>query len=125
MELFILANAVTTDSEIDLMLFIEHNWFQITLIISLIATIIKAVKAFDKYNDENISRHNETKAEIIKIKTKMDEMEEKRCEGSERTQLIMEGLEATLISLHDDGHNGPVTKSLEAMSEYKNRMASK
>lgn len=109
----------------ELMKFIEHNWFQITLIVSLITAITKVVHAFDKYNEENIARHNDTKSQIIEIKSRIEEIEQKRVDGSERTRLIMEGLEATLISLHDDGHNGPVTKSLEAISEYKNRMASK
>lgn len=115
----------TVDVSIELMKFIEHNWFQITLIVSLITAITKVVHAFDKYNEENIARHNDTKSQIIEIKSRIEEIEQKRVDGSERTRLIMEGLEATLISLHDDGHNGPVTKSLEAISEYKNRMASK
>lgn len=115
----------TVDVSMELMKFIEHNWFQITLIVSLITAITKVVHAFDKYNEENIARHNDTKSQIIEIKSRIEEIEQKRVDGSERTRLIMEGLEATLISLHDDGHNGPVTKSLEAISEYKNRMASK
>lgn len=115
----------TIDVSVELMEFIEHNWFQITLIVSLITAITKVVHAFDKYNEENIARHNETKSQIIEIKSRIEEIEQKRVDGSERTRLIMEGLEATLISLHDDGHNGPVTKSLEAISEYKNRIASK
>ena len=36
----------------------------------------------------------------------------------------MEGVEATLISLKNEGHNGPVTASLEAINAYKLRKAS-
>ena len=35
----------------------------------------------------------------------------------------MNGVEATLKTLHAQGHNGPVTKSLDELNQYKLKKA--
>lgn len=119
----------------DLMKFLEENWFQITLIITIIGTVIKLTTRFDNSVNENNKKFNDLKKDIKdlrddtndkidKINKRLDDSDEKRNDGQERTRLIMEGVEATLISLKNEGHNGPVTASLEAINAYKLRKAS-
>ena len=115
----------------ELMKFIEENWFQITLIGALISFTIKLTNKVNTYNsrfddlrDDIESLKNTTNDKIDEINNRLDNSDEKRKESQERTRLIMEGVEATLISLKNEGHNGPVTSSLEAINEYKIKKAS-
>ena len=168
----------------DLFDFLHHNWFQITLIISLITVFIKitykiitklsafdsaiselrndiennkkgresqikevtdAVLASKRERAEQISDiHNKldemhnildasnesTDIRVYKIEEKidylsnwLDEFNAKEDDKHERNILIMEGVEATLITLHNASFNGPVTKSLENINNYKTRKA--
>lgn len=168
----------------DLFDFLHHNWFQITLIISLITVFIKLtykistkLNAFDSaiselrndiennkkeresqikevtdavlaskreraeqisdiYNKldemhDTLNASNEsTDIRVHKIKEKidylsnwLDEFNAKEDDKHERNVLIMEGVEATLTTLHNASFNGPVTKSLENINNYKTRKA--
>lgn len=168
----------------DLFDFLHHNWFQITLIISLITVFIKitykiitklnefdstiselrndiennkkeresqikevtdAVTASKRERAEQISdiynkldeMHNilsasneSTDIRFYKIEEKidylsnwLDEFNAKEDDKHERNILIMEGVEATLTTLHNASFNGPVTKSLENINNYKTRKA--
>lgn len=168
----------------DLFEFLHHNWFQITLIISLITVFIKitykiitklnafdsaiselrndiknnkkeresqikevtdAVLASKRERAEQISdiynkldeMHNilnasneSTDIRVYKIEEKidylsnwLDEFNAKEDDKHERNILIMEGVEATLTTLHNASFNGPVTKSLENINNYKIRKA--
>lgn len=168
----------------DLFDFLHHNWFQITLIISLIAVFIKityqiitklnefdsaiselrndiknnkkeresqikevtdAVLASKRERAEQISdiyskldeMHNilnasneSTDIRVYRIEEKidylsnwLDEFNAKEDDKHERNILIMEGVEATLTTLHNASFNGPVTKSLENINNYKTRKA--
>lgn len=115
----------------ELMAFIEHNWFPITLIVSIITFTIKITKIVNTYN----VRLNDLTSEISNLKSenkkKFDEINKRfdnnytdREDEKERTRLIMQGVEATLISLKNEGHNGPVTTSLQEINDYKTRKAS-
>lgn len=112
------------------MAFIEHNWFPITLIASIVAFTIKMTKIVNTYTE----KLNDLTAEVSNLKTenkkKFDEINRRfdnhhidREDEKERTRLIMQGVEATLISLKKDGHNGPVTTSLQEINDYKTRKA--
>lgn len=168
----------------DLFDFLYHNWFQITLIISLITVFIKItykiitkLNAFDSAiselrNDiENNKKERESQIkevtdvvlaskrerteQISDIYNKLDEMHNilnasnestdirvhkieekidylsnwldefnaKEDDKHERNILIMEGIEATLTTLHNASFNGPVTKSLENINNYKTKKA--
>lgn len=114
----------------ELMAFIEHNWFPITLIASIITFTIKLNNVVNNYmqvlNDlkEDISDFKvETDTKFKNIDKRFDQHRDDREEDKERTRLIMQGVEATLISLKNDGHNGPVTKSLDDINEYKTKKA--
>lgn len=168
----------------DLFDFLHHNWFQITLIISLITVFIKitykiitklnafdsaiselrndiennkkeresqikevtdAVLASKRERTEQISdiynkldeMHNilnasneSTDIRVHKIEEKidylsnwLDEFNAKEDDKHERNILIMEGIEATLTTLHNASFNGPVTKSLENINNYKTKKA--
>lgn len=168
----------------DLFDFLHHNWFQITLIISLITVFIKitykiitklnafdsaiselrndiennkkeresqikgvtdAVLASKRERTEQISdiynkldeMHNilnasneSTDIRVYKIEEKidylsnwLDEFNAKEDDKHERNILIMEGIEATLTTLHNASFNGPVTKSLENINNYKTKKA--
>lgn len=169
----------------DLFDFLHHNWFQITLIISLITVFIKItykittkLNAFDlaiselrndiennkkeresqikeitdavldskkertkqisdiyiKLDDMHLNILDEANNNIdIKISTMegkidylsrwLDDFNAKEDDKHERNRLIMEGVEATLTTLHNASFNGPVTKSLENINNYKTRKA--
>lgn len=168
----------------DLFDFLQHNWFQITLIISLITVFIKItykiitkLNAFDlaiselRTDIENNKKERESKIkdvtdavldskrerteQISDIYNKLDEMHNtlnasnestdirvskieekidylskwldefnaKEDDKHERNILIMEGIEATLTTLHNASFNGPVTKSLENINSYKTKKA--
>lgn len=115
----------------ELMKFLEENWFQITLIGTLISFTVKLTNKVNLYNSrfDDLKKDikdfkDDTNDKITKINERLDEDDKKRTEGQERTRLIMKGVEATLISLKNEGHNGPVTESLEAINEYKLNKAS-
>ena len=168
----------------DLFDFLHHNWFQITLIISLITVFIKitykiitklnafdsaiselrndiennkkeresqikevtdAVLASKRERAEQISdiynkldeMHNilnasneSTDIRVYKIEEKidylsnwLDEFNAKEDDKHVRNILIMEGVEATLTTLHNASFNGPVTRSLEDINNYKTKKA--
>lgn len=75
-------------------------------------------------NDDNKELRKDLMEGYESLSKRMDSMEGKRIAGGERTRIIMDGVEATLMSLRDEGHDGLVTKSLEAIQEYKSRRAS-
>ena len=115
----------------ELMSFVEHNWFPITLIISIITFTIKMTNIVNDYTDRfddlkqdvsNLKAENDKK--FKNINAKFDAHAKDKEDERERTRLIMQGVEATLISLKNEGHNGPVTTSLEEINEYKTRKAS-
>ena len=88
----------------------------------------KILKICEEYsipvNDELIQKTKKEIEHMIVEKAKqLNEQESRHKDDMERTRLIMDGVEATLVSLHNDGHNGPVTKSLEAINEYKSQKA--
>lgn len=116
----------------DLVTFVEQNWFTISLLATIIAFVYKVTKALDSFEQETKSRDEELRASLDGFKSdvknhfkqvddKFKELEDKREDEKERTRIIMTGVEATLISLHDDGHNGPVTASLKEIADYKAR----
>lgn len=168
----------------DLFDFLHHNWFQITLIISLITVFIKItykiitkLNAFDstiselrndiennkkeresqikEVTDAVLASKRERTEQILDIYNKLDEMHNilnasnestdirvykieekidylsnwldefnaKEDDKHERNILIMEGIEATLTTLHNASFNGPVTKSLENINNYKTKKA--
>lgn len=144
----------------ELFKFLQMNWFEITVVLSLVGFAIKAttfisdnMRKFDELKanledtikdenrkmDDKMNKINDriddlkndikevrkdTNDKIDCLNDRIDLNEQKRVDGQERTRLIMEGVEATLISLHNDGHNGPVTASLKAINDYRNRKAS-
>lgn len=118
----------------ELMVFIEHNWFTITVIISIITLTSKFTKIIEDYT----KRLDDLKSDISDMKTetnkKFDDINDRldnelkdrnrdKDDDKERTRLIMQGVEATLISLSNEGHNGPVTQSLMEINDYKNKKA--
>lgn len=129
----------------ELWTFIEENWFELTAIASLFAFGWKISKAVTTYIDSINSQiksikssmdsiHKKYDSQFEDMKTRIDqnrqetqkklsEIENKRNDSIERTRLIMEGVEATLVTLHEQGYNGPVTQSLTAIRDYKNRKA--
>ena len=169
----------------DLFDFLHHNWFQITLIATLVGFAIKLtisitnklnifnakIESLDRKIDNNreecqnqtielsskidenteerkqqISELNgkiEKKVQLVyrdtddrihksvlaldkkidKIQLTIDTFTDKQKDTHERNILIMEGVEATLTTLHNASFNGPVTKSLENINDYKTRKA--
>lgn len=114
----------------ELMEFIEHNWFPITLLISIVSFTIKItniVKNYDlKFKELKSDMQDfkeDTNTKFQEINDKFDDNFKDKEDDKERTRLIMQGVEATLISLKNDGHNGPVTTSLQEINDYKTRKA--
>lgn len=112
--------------------FLEQNWFAISLLATIIIFVVKVTKALDSFEqdtkarDEELSKNlkdfkAEVKGHFEQVDEKFKELEDKREDEKERTRIIMTGVEATLISLHNDGHNGPVTASLKEIADYKAR----
>lgn len=115
--------------------FLEANWFQITLLSSLIIFAVKLAINIKDYMDKSDEKFEEIKNQIKELtednNRKFDEIDEKfkeyeakMIDNQERNQLIIEGIEATLVSLKTAGYNGPVTESLRKIDDYKNRKAS-
>lgn len=131
----------------DLIKFLEMNWFSITGIVGLLSFVIKANNTLNNYkatvekNNERLEAkidgiHKDMQSEMKEIKqtfnNKFDDVYEQlqttetiRKEGSRRTLIIMNGVEATLRTLHDKGANGPVTESLKELERYKSEQAVK
>lgn len=134
----------------DFVTFLENNWFAIGGLIALIGTTWKMSTQLNEYKnqvaerDRQLEQKSDEKDKALdekldkmqtEINDKIDSIERKfnshieeydghKDDNIERTRLIMEGVEATLHSLHDEGHNGPVTKSLAEIEAYKSRKAS-
>lgn len=129
----------------DLWNIIEENWFNISTLIAMLTFIWKISMAINKHTTTidkkftDLQTSSDKKDEEIyqqisdlnkkfhdshaKILSQLEESEKHRIEGTERTRIIMNGVEATLVTLHNSGANGPVTKSLDEISEYKSRKA--
>lgn len=123
--------------------FLNNNWFSISCLITIVTlTLQVSTKLNDIQNSSNkgdselesdlkdtyVTLHEE----IIELKHQVDtsheelqnlirDSEVRREDSNERMRIIMDGVEATLVSLHDDGHNGPVTRSLNAIQDYKSK----
>ena len=124
--------------EYDLLEFIKFNWFTLSLIFGILSFGYKTVKYIEDYK-KSISEQNkllneklehnfeEIRVELNKLSNKLDEhiVEQDIFDDdrAERTKLIMNGVEATLKTLHAQGHNGPVTKSLDELNQYKLKKA--
>ena len=124
--------------EYDLLEFIKFNWFTLSLILGILSFGYKTVKYIEDYK-KSISEQNrllneklehnfeEIRSELNKLSNKLDEhiVEQDIFDDdrAERTKLIMNGVEATLKTLHAQGHNGPVTKSLDELNQYKLKKA--
>ena len=114
----------------DLVTFLEQNWFAISLLATIITFVYRITKALDSFEQETKKRDEElrnslddfkkdVKTHFEQVDEKFKELDVKREDEKERTRIIMTGVEATLISLHNEGHNGPVTASLKEISDYK------
>lgn len=124
--------------EYDLLEFIKFNWFTLSLIFGILSFGYKTVKYIEDYkksiseqdkllNEKLEHNFEEIRAELNKLSNKLDEhiVEQDIFDDdrAERTKLIMNGVEATLKTLHAQGHNGPVTKSLDELNQYKLKKA--
>lgn len=124
--------------EYDLLEFIKFNWFTLSLIFGILSFGYKTVRYIEEYkksiseqdrllNEKLEHNFEEIRAELNKLSNKLDEhiVEQDIFDDdrAERTKLIMNGVEATLKTLHAQGHNGPVTKSLDELNQYKLKKA--
>lgn len=124
--------------EYDLFEFIKFNWFTLSLIFGILSFGYKSVKYIEEYkksvseqdrllNEKLEHNFEEIRSEINKLSNKLDahivEQDVFDDDRAERTKLIMNGVEATLKTLHAQGHNGPVTKSLDELNQYKLKKA--
>lgn len=123
--------------------FLNNNWFSISCLITIVTlTLQVSTKLNDIQNSSNkgdselesdlkdtyTTLHEEIVELRHQVNTSHEELhnlvkdaEERRDDNNERMRIIMDGVEATLVSLHDDGHNGPVTRSLTAIQDYKSK----
>lgn len=124
--------------EYDLLEFIKFNWFTLSLIFGILSFGYKTVKYIEDYkksiseqdrllNEKLEHNFEEIRSELNKLSNKLDahivEQDVFDDDRAERTKLIMNGVEATLKTLHAQGHNGPVTKSLDELNQYKLKKA--
>lgn len=124
--------------EYDLLEFIKFNWFTLSLIFGILSFGYKTVKYIEDYkksiseqdkllNEKLEHNFEEIRSELNKLSNKLDahivEQDIFDDDRAERTKLIMNGVEATLKTLHAQGHNGPVTKSLDELNQYKLKKA--
>lgn len=118
----------------DFVSFVEQNWFAIGGLIGIIGCTWKMSTQLHDFKKNIEERDNkldqklddmkeEINNKVKSLEEKVSSQENRHKDDMERTRLIMDGVEATLVSLHNDGHNGPVTKSLEAINEYKSQKA--
>lgn len=114
----------------DLFTIIEHNWFTISLLATIITLVYKVIQALSSFEQETKRRDEELKDSLDdfkvevndhfeKVDNKFSELDSRRKDEKERTRIIMTGVEATLMSLHNNGYNGAVTESLNEISDYK------
>lgn len=123
--------------------FLNNNWFSISCLITIVTlTLQVSTKLNDIQNSSNKGdsdlesnlkdTYTTLHEEIMELRHQVDtsheelqnlikDSEERREDSNERMRIIMDGVEATLVSLHDDGHNGPVTRSLIAIQDYKSK----
>ena len=122
---------------------IEDNWFTISLVASLLAFAIRMTAKYsdamhnlstslnsienkmsdnnDKLNDriDNIESLN------VQLSSSIEGIESKRVSDSERTRIIMDGVEATLIVLSlQETTNDAIKSSLTSIQDYKSKKAS-
>lgn len=124
--------------EYDLLEFIKFNWFTLSLIFGILSFGYKTVRYIEEYkksiseqdrllNEKLEHNFEEIRSELNKLSNKLDahivEQDVFDDDRAERTKLIMNGVEATLKTLHAQGHNGPVTKSLDELNQYKLKKA--
>lgn len=133
------------NTSVDLVSFLKDNWFMITVVISLCGFMIRMTKEIVTFKKDNETRdanlntkidngfteinksvdakieaiNEKMETEFKKVNQQLEEHEQRRVDGSERTRIIMSGVEATLITLHNQGYNGPVTESLGEITKYK------
>lgn len=100
----------------DLMTFLENNWFALTLLAGVSGFSWKLATKIDTMKSDIDSKFDDLDARI-------KDSEAYRSDDKERERLIMQGVEATLRTLHEKGANGLVTESLNAIDEYKNKKA--
>lgn len=100
----------------DLMTFIENNWFSLTLLVSVAGGAWRLATKVDNMKDDINKKFDE-------LEYRIKESEQYRTDDKEREKLIMQGVEATLRTLHSQGANGPVTESLNAIDKYKSDKA--
>lgn len=96
----------------NLMTFIESNWFELTMLAGVAGTSWKLADTINKMKSTIDNRFG-------KLEERIEESEKYRSDDKEREKLIMQGVEATLRTLHSQGANGPVTESLKAIDNYK------
>lgn len=96
----------------DLMAFLESNWFSLTLLAGACGLSWRLAIKLDNMKSDINNKFDELDARIEKS-------EKYKEDDKERERLIMQGVEATLKTLHDQGANGSVTESLEAIDRYK------
>lgn len=133
---------------------ILDNWSAIAIVISVISFAITMTKKFTNFTHDLKDREAEQNRQIQKnheqlsgevealrhvqqefatevaiqydnVLSKIKDQERKREDGSERTRIIMDGVEATLEAMHAQGHNGPVTSALGDIKEYKSKVSAK
>lgn len=122
---------------------IEENWFTISLVASLLAFAIRMTAKYsdamhnlstslnsieskmsdntDKLNDRITSIESFNK----QLSSSIEGIESKRISDSERTRIIMDGVEATLIVLSiQETTNDAIKSSLTSIQDYKSKKAS-
>lgn len=100
----------------ELMTFLENNWFALTLLAGVAGFSWRLASKFDTMKTDIDKKFDE-------LDERIKDSETYRTDDKEREKLIMQGVEATLRTLHSQGANGPVTESLNAIDEYKSRKA--
>jgi hypothetical protein len=81
------------------------------------------LKILDEANNNIDIKISKMEGKIDYLSSWLDDFNAKEEDKHERNRLIMEGVEATLTTLHNASFNGPVTKSLENINDYKIKKA--
>lgn len=125
---------------------IEDNWFTISLVASLLAFAIRMTAKYSdamhnlsnslnsidnrmsENNDKLNDRINDIESLNKQLSLSIEGIESKRVSDSERTRIIMDGVEATLIVLSlqktDNKNDNSIKNSLASIQDYKSRKAS-
>lgn len=125
---------------------IEDNWFTISLVASLLAFAIRMTAKYSdamhnlsnslnsidnrmsENNDKLNDRINDIESLNKQLSLSIEGIESKRVSDSERTRIIMDGVEATLIVLSlqktDNENDNSIKNSLASIQDYKSRKAS-